>query len=157
MRAGRSRSEGVLGYSDKVRLHAFNNAGALGRVRNNSCNWLTYNLVWIVTKRRAALAFPDVTMSSRVLLTMASFEETTKRRLMLELLGFEAQLLFYPPNGFYRRHLDSLRGTRVVSVVTYLNKGWSSADGGALAVWAAGAEDEAAPLVGKEAGIFWHR
>ena len=104
-----------------MRLHAYNNAGALGRVRNNSFNWLTYNLVWIVTKRRAALAFPDVTMSSRVLLTMASFE----RRLMLELLGFEAQLLFYPPNGFYRRHLDSLRGTRdrVVSVVTYLNKG----------------------------------
>ncbi len=76
---------------------------------------------------------------------------------MLELLGFEAQPLFYLPNDFYRRHLDSLRGTRdrVVSVVTYLNKGWSSADGGALAVWAA--EDEAAPLVDKEAGIFWHR
>ena len=79
------------------------------------------------------------------------------RRLMLGLFEFEAQFLFYPPNGFYRRHLDSLRGTRnrVVSVVTYLNKGWSSADGGALAVWAAGAEDEAAPLVEvmPEAGV----
>jgi SM-20-related protein len=61
------------------------------------------------------------------------------RHLMLGLFEFEAQFLHYPPGGFYRRHIDALHGerNRVVSLVAYLNEDWNSADGGALAVWAA--------------------
>jgi SM-20-related protein len=61
------------------------------------------------------------------------------RHLMLGLFEFEAQFLHYPPGGFYRRHIDALHGerNRVVSLVAYLNEDWQSADGGALAVWAA--------------------
>lgn len=62
------------------------------------------------------------------------------RRLMLGLFDFEAQFLHYPPGGFYRRHVDALHGERgrVVSVIAYLNTGWTTQDGGALAIWAAG-------------------
>ncbi len=66
------------------------------------------------------------------------------RRLMLGLFEFEAQFLHYPPGGYYRRHIDALHGerNRVVSLVAYLNEDWTSEDGGALAVWAAGGEGE---------------
>ncbi|MEQ1696027.1 MAG: 2OG-Fe(II) oxygenase [Hyphomicrobiaceae bacterium] len=66
------------------------------------------------------------------------------RRLMLGLFEFEAQFLHYPPGGFYRRHVDALRGerNRVVSMVAYLNEDWSRDDGGELSVWAEGGEGE---------------
>jgi SM-20-related protein len=77
------------------------------------------------------------------------------RHLMLGLFEFEAQFLHYPPGGFYRRHVDALHGerNRVVSLVAYLNEDWNSADGGALAVWAADGGDgepviEVQPLAG---------
>lgn len=68
------------------------------------------------------------------------------RRLFLGLFEFEAQFLTYPPGGFYKRHLDSLRGARnrVVSLVLYLNPDWQPAHGGELDVWTA-PNDEGAP------------
>jgi len=76
------------------------------------------------------------------------------RRLLLGLFGFEAQFLYYPPGGFYRRHVDALQGARgrVVSLIAYLNEDWSPRDGGALAVWRAGCEGEPAVLVAPVAG-----
>ncbi|HRY07326.1 MAG TPA: 2OG-Fe(II) oxygenase [Hyphomicrobiaceae bacterium] len=61
------------------------------------------------------------------------------RRLFLGLFEFEAQFLSYPPGGFYKRHLDSLRGARnrIVSLVLYLNTSWQPAHGGELDVWTA--------------------
>ncbi|MFN3867779.1 MAG: 2OG-Fe(II) oxygenase [Hyphomicrobiaceae bacterium] len=61
------------------------------------------------------------------------------RRLFLGLFEFEAQLLVYPPGGFYQRHLDSLAGTRnrIVSLVAYLNRDWQAEHGGELDVWRA--------------------
>lgn len=65
------------------------------------------------------------------------------RRLFLGLFEFEAQFLTYPPGGFYKRHLDSLRGTRnrIVSLVLYLNTNWRPADGGELDIWTAHEND----------------
>ncbi len=61
------------------------------------------------------------------------------RRLFLGLFEFEAQFLTYPPGGFYKRHLDSLRGTRnrIVSLVLYLNTDWQPEHGGELDLWTA--------------------
>lgn len=61
------------------------------------------------------------------------------RQLFLGLFEFEAQFLTYPPGGFYARHLDSLAGARnrVVSLVLYLNPGWTTAHGGELEIWSA--------------------
>jgi len=76
------------------------------------------------------------------------------RRLLLGLFGFEAQFLYYPPGGFYQRHVDALQGERgrVVSLVAYLNEDWSPQDGGALAVWRAGCEGDPAVVVAPVAG-----
>lgn len=59
------------------------------------------------------------------------------RRLFLGLFEYEAQFLSYPPGGFYKRHLDALRGARnrIVSMVVYLNEAWSPEHGGELEVW----------------------
>lgn len=64
----------------------------------------------------------------------------------LGLFEYEAHFAVYPPGGFYARHLDAFkmdrgaeagfsRRSRVVSMVTYLNRSWCEADGGKLAIW----------------------
>lgn len=70
------------------------------------------------------------------------------RRLYLGLFEFEAQFLTYAPGGFYRRHLDSLAGSRnrIVSMVSYLNRDWQPAHGGELDVWRR-PDDHGAPAV----------
>ncbi|MGX6646877.1 2OG-Fe(II) oxygenase [Maricaulaceae bacterium MS644] len=69
----------------------------------------------------------------------------------LGLFEYEAHFAVYPPGGFYARHLDAFRlargageaaglgpragRSRVVSMVTYLNRSWAEPDGGKLALW----------------------
>lgn len=63
------------------------------------------------------------------------------RNLYLGLETFEGHYAQYPKGGFYRRHLDSFRdsndraGTRMVSVVLYLNENWQAVDGGELRIY----------------------
>lgn len=59
------------------------------------------------------------------------------RELQLGLFEFEGHLAIYPPGSFYLRHLDRTRGTplRMVTCITYLNRGWSERDGGALRLY----------------------
>jgi SM-20-related protein len=60
------------------------------------------------------------------------------RRLFLGLFDYEAHYAFYPPGGFYRRHLDAFRGrtNRVVTTVLYLNPNWQPGHGGELVLYA---------------------
>ncbi|MDB5490659.1 MAG: SM-20-related protein [Micavibrio sp.] len=65
------------------------------------------------------------------------------RALFLGLHSIEAHYALYEPGGFYKKHVDSLKGqrNRVVSTVTYLTKGWRAEDGGHLVLYdAAGHE-----------------
>jgi SM-20-related protein len=59
------------------------------------------------------------------------------RRLFLGLFSFESHFAHYSPGDYYRRHYDAFRGetNRVLSIVAYLNPGWSSADGGHLVLY----------------------
>ena len=59
------------------------------------------------------------------------------RNLLLGLFEFESQFLHYPIGGFYKRHIDALKGNsnRIVSLVAYLNQNWIPEDGGTLAIW----------------------
>ena len=59
------------------------------------------------------------------------------QRLYLGLFDFEAHLTLYPPGAFYRKHLDRFRAVpyRTVSVLLYLNRGWTEEDGGALRLY----------------------
>lgn len=59
------------------------------------------------------------------------------RRLFLGLFSFESHFAHYRPGAFYRKHLDAFRGesNRVLTLVTYLNKGWQPDQGGELVLY----------------------
>lgn len=61
------------------------------------------------------------------------------RRLFLGLFSFESHFSRYREGDFYRKHRDAFRGecNRVLSLVTYLNKGWEPGQGGELVIYAA--------------------
>jgi SM-20-related protein len=65
------------------------------------------------------------------------------RRLFLGLFSFESHFSFYQPGDFYKTHLDAFRGesNRVLSLVTYLNRGWEPDQGGELVIYGKGDGD----------------
>jgi SM-20-related protein len=67
----------------------------------------------------------------------AGLQSFLNRRLFLGLFSFESHFAHYRPGDYYKRHYDAFRGetNRVLSVVTYLNPGWTSADGGELVIY----------------------
>jgi SM-20-related protein len=74
------------------------------------------------------------------------------RRLFLGLFSFESHFSFYQPGDFYKKHLDAFRGesNRVLSLVTYLNRGWEPDQGGELLIYA---EDGAEELLTVQPGF----
>lgn len=76
------------------------------------------------------------------------------RRLFLGLKRYEAHYATYQPGDFYKLHLDSFRGraSRVISLVLYLNEGWSLEDGGELRVFSPDNKGHMVGLVRPEAG-----
>jgi SM-20-related protein len=56
--------------------------------------------------------------------------------LYLGLFDFEGHYAIYPPGTGYARHLDRFRDddARVLTLIVYLNDGWTDAHGGALRV-----------------------
>lgn len=60
------------------------------------------------------------------------------RRLFLGLFSFESHFAHYAPGDYYKRHYDAFRGetNRVLSIVAYLNPGWSNTDCGELVLYA---------------------
>ncbi len=60
------------------------------------------------------------------------------RRLYLGLFSFESHFARYNPGDFYKKHRDAFRGesNRVLTLVTYLNKGWEPNQGGELVLYA---------------------
>jgi SM-20-related protein len=59
------------------------------------------------------------------------------RRLFLGLFSFESHFAHYKPGDYYKRHYDAFRGeaNRVLSIITYLNPGWMTTDGGELVLY----------------------
>jgi SM-20-related protein len=103
--------------------------------------------------RRTRIAWMDgSSLAQRQFLSGAeALRLEINRALFAGLFEFEAQFAVYPPGGYYARHLDAFASrpgaaanaalgpkaarSRVVSVVAFLNQGWSEADGGRLAIW----------------------
>lgn len=69
------------------------------------------------------------------------------QRLLLGLFSFESYFSHYGPGDFYRKHCDAFKGetNRVLSLVLYLNPGWTLHDGGELVLYSAKNLDQ--PLV----------
>lgn len=55
----------------------------------------------------------------------------------LGLFELEVHFALYPPNTFYKRHLDQHKNqdTRVITLITYLNDDWKKEDGGELQLY----------------------
>jgi SM-20-related protein len=68
------------------------------------------------------------------LLMMEDLRLCINKNLFLGLFEYESHYAVYPENGFYKRHVDALKGgkNRLISTVCYLNEEWDSAHGGQL-------------------------
>lgn len=58
-------------------------------------------------------------------------------KLLLGLFSFESHFAHYSAGDYYKRHSDAFKGeaNRVLSLVLYLNNGWTAADGGELVLY----------------------
>ncbi|MDN4502199.1 2OG-Fe(II) oxygenase [Alteromonadaceae bacterium BrNp21-10] len=66
------------------------------------------------------------------------------RRLFLGLFSFESHIAHYQPGDFYKTHVDAFKGesNRVLSLVSYLNRGWEPDQGGELVIYAPNSNQE---------------
>jgi SM-20-related protein len=116
-------------YAARVDTDTFHAAG-IGRGMEQQRNReIRRDLVHWMDERNPVLApWRDWTESLRIHLN---------RQLFLGLFSFESHLALYRPGDFYRTHVDAFRGeaNRVVSLVCYLNEGWSDGDGGELVLY----------------------
>lgn len=67
----------------------------------------------------------------------SALQSFLNRRLFLGLFSFESHFAHYAPGDYYKRHYDAFKGeaNRVLSLVTYLNPGWTNTDGGELVLY----------------------
>jgi SM-20-related protein len=85
-------------------------------------------------------------VEDRFLAALETLRQEVNRRLMLGIFEVEAHYAVYQPGAYYQRHLDSFRGARnrLLTLVLYLNRGWTPADGGELLIYP---EANAAPAI----------
>lgn len=88
----------------------------------------TDEISWIINNSKATCTWLKWTTSLQVFLN---------RRLFLGLFSFESHFSHYTKGDFYKKHKDAFKGedNRVLSIVVYLNKKWSIADGGELVIY----------------------
>jgi SM-20-related protein len=72
-----------------------------------------------------------------------SLQSYLNKRLFLGLFSFESHFAHYVKGAFYKRHKDAFKGekNRLLSVVVYLNKSWSTEDGGELVIYQSRSKD----------------
>ena len=88
----------------------------------------TDEICWITGETDAGRQWLDWT---------SSLQRFLNRHLFLGLFSFESHFSHYGSGDYYKRHYDAFRGeaNRVLSVVAYLNTGWTSMDGGELVLY----------------------
>lgn len=66
-----------------------------------------------------------------------AFSAYLNRSCFLSLNDYEFHYTCYPPNTFYKKHLDRFHTdrSRVLSLIIYLNKDWKKGDGGEIVVY----------------------
>lgn len=66
-----------------------------------------------------------------------NFKEVINRELYLSLNNFEGHFAIYPPNSFYKKHLDSHQSVqkRFISCILYFNQDWKEEDRGKLRIY----------------------
>ena len=106
-------------------------------IRGDYIQWIDYNnaegpLRGYIEKLRELIAFVN-------------------QSLFLSLKDSEVHQTIYPIGSFYKRHLDQFKKDdhRKLSVICYLNKGWSENDGGQLRLYLKDESKDVFPLAGR--------
>ncbi|MGC1507295.1 2OG-Fe(II) oxygenase [Ketobacter sp.] len=86
---------------------------------------------------------PDIPVQAQFLQQMDYLRVHCNRHLFLGLQEFEAHYAKYEVGGFYKTHVDALKGARnrVVSCVLYLNQGWQPDQCGELVLYSERGEE----------------
>lgn len=73
------------------------------------------------------------------------------RNLFLSLKDYEVHFTIYPAGSFYKRHLDQFKRNdhRILSIICYLNHGWTEDDGGQLRMYLPHAPIDLIPVGGR--------
>ncbi|MGI2259253.1 2OG-Fe(II) oxygenase [Shewanella sp. GXUN23E] len=89
--------------------------------------------------RRDKIAWLDKqdATDSEFLALMNSLKDGLNRRLFMGLFFFESHFAHYPCGGFYKTHLDALKGSqnRILTTVTFFNPDWQPEHGGMLRLY----------------------
>lgn len=119
----------LLHHITAIPQENFKRAG-IGRDKEHIINDFirTDEICWILSDSKIGIAWINWTESLRVFLN---------KHLFLGLFSFESHFAHYAKGDFYKKHKDAFKGenNRTLSVVVYLNKGWSSDDGGELVIY----------------------
>ncbi|HEY0651539.1 MAG TPA: 2OG-Fe(II) oxygenase [Chryseosolibacter sp.] len=77
--------------------------------------------------------------------------EHLNQSLFLSMKDYEVHMTVYPPGSYYKRHLDQFKKDdhRKLSVICYLNNGWSEEHGGQLRMYLPGGPVDFLPLAGR--------
>lgn len=75
--------------------------------------------------------------------SMQQLQQAANRAFMLGLQHYETHFAIYPAGSGYATHIDQFQqhraqpapGTRMLTLILYLNQDWSAADGGALRLY----------------------
>lgn len=128
-------SSRLLQQFTELPKNSFERAG-IGRGKDHIINdsIRTDEVCWITNNNEASNAWITWTTSLQVFLN---------KHLFLGLSSFESHFAHYAKGDFYKKHKDAFKGegNRVLSVVVYLNKNWSSNDGGELIIY-----DQSVPI-----------
>jgi SM-20-related protein len=122
-------ADDLVSYLAELDDRAFH-AAAVGRgtdqIRNDFVR--RDQISWIDDRAALARSWQD---------WIARLRSYLNQRLYLGLFSFESHFAVYQPGDFYRKHYDAFRGesNRVLSLVTYLNKGWEPDQGGELVIY----------------------
>ena len=115
---------------------------AVGRERDLTLNNFvrTDEICWINGESHAGSAW---------LHWAESLQRFLNRRLFLGLFSFESHFAHYAQGDFYKKHLDAFKGeaNRILSIVVYLNSGWTSDDGGELVIYTGESKDEVTKVI----------
>ena len=73
------------------------------------------------------------------------------RSLYLSLKDYEVHMTIYPAGSYYKRHLDQFKKNdhRKLSVICYLNHGWTQENGGQLRMYVGDSFKDFFPLAGR--------
>jgi len=76
-------------------------------------------------------------VQGQYLALMERYQQMLRRELFLPLVEFESFCAVYPPESFYKKHLDQFRGVeqRTITAILYLNDEWQEGDGGQLRIF----------------------